>query len=248
MLIDTVTMAWVGVVAFVAAVIGGLGGFGTGVILTAVLIPIVGVKAVLPLLTVAGVVINAGRMFFYRHAIDWRTFGTVLAAALRLALAGVYVFSVLPARPLQIILAVFIAAVIPLRRWAVHRAWRLRTRGVLVGGGVFGFLSGIVSGTGVFLISLLLATGLPGQAIVATDAAISMVNDAFRLALFGGYTLIDGNTFATGALIGVITIPGSYCAKWLSTRMSAHLHIAVIEGILLIASLWLIISAFRASV
>ena len=116
---------------------------------------------------------------------------------------------------------------------------------MLTGGGVFGFLSGIVSGTGVFLISLLLATGLPGAAIIATDAAISVVNDAFRLALFGGYSLMDASTMVTGALIGAITIPGSYCARWLSTRMSAHLHIAVIEAMLLIGAIWLIVSALR---
>ncbi len=243
MLIDPATMAWVGVVTFFAAVIGG---FGTSVILAALLTPIVGIKAVLPLLTVAGVLTNAGRMFFNREAIEWRTFATVLATALPLSIAGVYVFSILPARPLQVILAVFIASIVPLRRWAAHRAWRLRRRGLAVGGGVFGFLSGIVSGTGVFLISLLLATGLPGPAIIATDAAISMGNDAFRLALFGGHALIDASTVASGALIGAITIPGSWCARWLSTRMSAHLHIAVIEGMLLIASLWLIVSALVA--
>src|SRR5947207_14070782 len=121
MLIDPATLAWVGIVAFAAAVIGGLGGFGTGVILTAVLIPIVGVKPVLPLLTVAGVVINGGRMYFNRDAIDWKIFRTALVTSLPAALAGVYVFSILPARPLQIILATFIAACVPLRRWAVHR-------------------------------------------------------------------------------------------------------------------------------
>jgi uncharacterized membrane protein YfcA len=246
MLIDPATMAWVGLVAFVAAVIGGLGGFGTGVILTAVLIPIIGVKLVLPVLTVAGVVTNAGRMFFNREAIDWKTARTVLIAAMPAMLVGVWVFAVLPAKSLQIILAVFIAAVIPLRRWAARRSLLLTRRGVLVGGGVFGFLSGIVSGTGVFLISMLLATGMPGQAIVATDAAISLITDAFRLALFGGYSLIDRSTFVTGVIIGCITIPGSYCAKWLTTRMAAHVHIAVIEGLLLIASVYLVVSALRA--
>jgi uncharacterized membrane protein YfcA len=244
-LIDPATMAWVGVAAFFAAIVGGLGGFGTGVILTAVLIPVIGVKAVLPVLTVAGVIINAGRMVFNRDAIDWRMCRTVLVAAMPAMVAGVYVFNALPARTLQIVLAAFIAAVIPLRRWAAHHKFRLERRGVLIGGGVFGFLSGVVSGTGVFLISLLLSTGIPGTAIVATDAAISMLNDGFRLALFGGYALVDWSTFATGVVIGAITIPGSWCARWLTTRMSAHLHIAVIEGLLLVAAIWLVVGAVR---
>jgi len=246
MLIEPATMAWVGMVAFVAAVVGGLGGFGTTVILSAVLTPIIGVKAVLPVLTVAGVVINAGRMFFNRDAIDWKMCRTVLLASLPAMLVGVYVFAVMPPRPLQIVLALFIAAVIPLRRWAGRRNLRLERRGVLIGGGFFGFLSGIVSGTGVFLISLLLSTGMPGPAIIATDAIISMINDSFRLAVFGGYSLIDRSTFVTGLIIGAITIPGSYFAKWLATRLAAHLHIAVIEALLLISSVYLIVSAVNA--
>jgi uncharacterized membrane protein YfcA len=244
-LIDPVTMVWVGIVAFVAAVIGGLGGFGTGVILTAVLIPIVGVKAVLPVLTVAGVLINAGRMTAYRESIDWRLCRTILVTSMPAMLVGIYIFAVTPAKWLQIILALFIATIVALRRWAAHRNLRLDRSGVAIGGGVFGFLSGIVSGTGVFLISLLLSTGLPGAAVVATDAAISVINDAFRLAVFGGYSLIDRSTLVTGCIIGAITIPGSWCAKWLTTRMSAHLHIAVIEGLLLVASVWLVLSALR---
>src|SRR6187200_1503956 len=109
---DAATLAWVGVVAFFAATIGGLGGFGTSVILTAVLIPIVGVKAVVPLLTVAGVIINGGRMFFNRDAIDWPTCRTVLLAAMPATFAGVVVFAMLPPRTLQIVLAVFVAAVV----------------------------------------------------------------------------------------------------------------------------------------
>lgn len=243
MLIDPATLAWVGVVAFAAAIVGGLGGFGTGVILTAVLIPVIGVKAVLPVLTVSGVITNAARLFFYRDAIDWRMSRMVLVAALPAMLAGVWVFAVLPARALQVLLAVFIGGIIPLRRWAAQRAWKVERRGIVVGGGVFGFLSGIVSGTGVFLISLLLATGMPGTAIVATDAAISLANDALKLAVFGGYALIDRSTFVTGVLIGAITIPGSWCARWLTRRMSAHLHIAFIEALLLVAAAWLIVSA-----
>ena len=244
-MLDPATLAWVAMVAFVAATIGGLGGFGTSVILTAVLIPIVGVKAVVPLLSVAGVVINGGRMFFNRDAIDWKTTRTVLLTAMPATFLGVIVFAMLPARTLQIVLAVFVAAVVPLRRWAAHRQWRLQTTGLAVGGGVFGFLSGIVSGTGVLLISVLLATGMPGAAIIATDATISLFNDLFRVAVFGGYSLLDAQTLASGAIIGVMTIPGSAFARWLMTRMSARLHIAFIEGLLLLAAAWLIVSAIR---
>ena len=36
------------------------------------------------------------------------------------------------------------------------------------------------------------------------------------------------------------------CARWLTARMAAHIHIAVIEGLLVLASIYLIVSALRA--
>ena len=75
MLLDAPTLAAVAVLAVGAAIVSGMSGFGTGVILTAALVPLIGVKAVIPVLAVAGVIINAGRFWFYRGHLDRRTFG-----------------------------------------------------------------------------------------------------------------------------------------------------------------------------
>ena len=64
---------------------------------------------------------------------------------------------------------------------------------------------------------------------------------------FGTGVILTAVLIPTGLVIGSITIPGSFCARWLTTRMSAHLHIVVIEGMLLIAALWLIVTAWRIS-
>ena len=64
MLLTGATLAWVLLASFGSAIVGGVGGFGTGIILTAVLVPLIGVKAVVPVLSLAGVIINAGRFVF----------------------------------------------------------------------------------------------------------------------------------------------------------------------------------------
>ena len=72
MLLDAPTLAAVALLALGAAIVGGMGGFGTGVILTAALVPLIGVKQLVPVLAVAGVIINAGRFWFYRKHLDRR--------------------------------------------------------------------------------------------------------------------------------------------------------------------------------
>ena len=81
-----------------------MGGFGTGVILTAALVPLIGVKAVMPVLAVAGVIINAGRFWFYRGHLDRRTLALVLAASLPFLVLGTWIYSVLDARALDPVL------------------------------------------------------------------------------------------------------------------------------------------------
>src|SRR5689334_21066507 len=111
----------IAVTTFGAAVIGGMGGFGTGIMLTAVLTPILGIKAVVPILAVAGVIINAGRFWFYRHDFDRRVVKIVLPAALVCLLAGTALYKVLPAGPLSIAIGLVVLASIPIRRALAQR-------------------------------------------------------------------------------------------------------------------------------
>src|SRR5256885_15224921 len=91
LLLDAQALALVAALGIVAAVVGGMGGFGTGIILTAALAPFIGVKAVIPVLAVAGAIINAGRFWFYPHSVQRQTLAVVLARALPLPLLGTWV-------------------------------------------------------------------------------------------------------------------------------------------------------------
>lgn len=229
MLLDAYTLAAVAAVGLAAAVVGGIGGFGTGVILTAALAPLIGVKSVVPVLAVAGVIINAGRFWFYRHHLERKALGLMLVAALPFLVLGAWLYSVLDARAVGTILGIAVLASLPLRRLLLKRAVVLGRRGLALGASVFGFSAGIASGTGVIQVSLLLAAGLSGPAVLATDALSTIVLDLCKAALFQRFDLLDAESAATGAVLGLATIPGSAVAAWLVTRIGARLHVVFIE-------------------
>ena len=91
-----------------AAVVSGIGGFGTGVILAAVLAPLIGIKAVIPVLAVAGVVINAGRFWFYRASLERRTLGLVLACSIPFLVLGTWIYTILDVRVLGTLLGLVV--------------------------------------------------------------------------------------------------------------------------------------------
>ena len=245
MLLDASALAIVAALGMVAAVVGGMGGFGTGIILTAALAPFIGVKAVIPVLAVAGAIINAGRFWFYRESLQRQTLTLVVACALPFLVLGTWIYSVLDARAVGTVLGIVVILSVPLRRALNRRKIALGRTGLAVGSSVFGLASGVASGVGVIMISLLLGTGMTGPAVLATDAMVSVVLDLCKAALFQRFALLDERTFVTGVVIGVATIPGSAIAAWLVNRMHAHLHVLFMEGLILVGGASLLWNSWR---
>ena len=245
MLIDAQSLAIVAAVGLAAAVVGGMGGFGTGIILTAALTPLIGIKQVIPVLAVAGVVINAGRFWFYRTHLDRRTLVLVLATSLPFLVLGTWIYSVLDARALGTVLGLAVLAFVPLRRILTARKIVIGQAGLGVGSGVFGLATGVATGTGVIMVSLLLGAGLAGPAVLATDALVSIVLDLCKAALFQRFDLLDADAFFTGVVIGTASIPGSAIAAWLVRRMHAHLHVVFMEVLILVGGASMLWHAWR---
>lgn len=245
MLLDAQTLAAVALLAVGAATVSGMSGFGTGVILTAALVPLIGVKQVIPVMAVAGIIINAGRFWFYRASLDRRTLSLVLAVSLPFLVAGTWIYSILDARALGTILGIAVITFVPLRRYLHSRQVVISRTGLAVGSGVFGFATGMATGTGVIMVSLLLGSGLAGPAVLATDAMVSIVLDLAKAALFQRFDLLDSEAFSTGIVIGAASIPGSAIAAWLVARMGARLHVMFMEGLILLGGASMIWHSWR---
>lgn len=231
---DPWTLAALAALSFVAAAVGGVGGFGTSVILAVGLVPLIGFRALVPTMAVASVIINVGRFWFYRASLDRRALVIAVGAALPFLVLGTWIYSVLDVRALGTVLGLAVMASVPLRRFLVRRQVVLGPVGLAVGSSVFGLANGVATGTGVIMVSLLMGSGLAGQAVLATDALVSIALDLCKAALFQRFDLLDGQSFAAGLAIGVATIPGSAFAAWLVNRMHAHLHALFMEGLILV--------------
>ena len=76
-----------GAAAIVGSTIGGVAGFGTGVIMIPAIAWSVGVKATVPVLTVCMLVGNSARVWFSRHDIVWRVVAAFLVGRVRVRLS-----------------------------------------------------------------------------------------------------------------------------------------------------------------
>ncbi|MGU7676137.1 hypothetical protein, partial [Klebsiella pneumoniae] len=72
---------------------------------------------------------------------------------------------------------------VPLRRVLRRRQVRIGDAGLAAGSVGYGVLVGGTSGSGVILLSLLMAAGLEGAAVIATDAMISLGTGLIKISV-----------------------------------------------------------------
>ncbi|MCJ8142567.1 sulfite exporter TauE/SafE family protein [Ancylobacter sp. A5.8] len=218
-----------GFIAFAGSIIGGISSFGAGLIVTPFLMPVVGVKAVVPVMSIAMTLGNLSRVWVYRHQIDRRIVLRIMIPALPCVVMGTLIYSYLPQSELAVLIGGFLLASIPLRRYMARRAVT-PTPGAVVGvSGLFGLISGALPGGGVVLMPLLLGLGLVRGAVVGTDALIGTVVNVVKIAMFGRLDLINTELFLAGLLIGLCMVPGAYGARWLIDKMHVKMHTALVE-------------------
>lgn len=223
----------IGAVAFAASILGGLAGYGTGLVLPIFLAPAVGVANVVPVMAVAMILNNGSRVAAFWRDIQWPHVRRILAFGLPACVAGAYGYTLLEARAVALLLGAFFIASVPLRRVLVHAGWQLGARGVTVAGAGFGFVNGAMTGAGLLLISALMAAGVQGAALIATDAIISVIMGFAKVALFGGFARLDLQLGAAGLLIGLCTAPGAFVARWLLARIPLKVHTVMMEIVVL---------------
>lgn len=227
-------------VAFAVSILGGLSGFGTGLVLPVFLIPLVGVTQVIPVMAVAMLFNNGGRVVAFWREVQWSHVRLLLALGIPACLAGAYSYTLLSAGWVTLLLGTFLLLSVPLRRFLNQVQFRFTASTELGAGAFFGFINGGMTGTGVILISILMSGGVQGSALVATDALISVVMGLAKVALFGSLTALNLELAVIGLLVGLCTVPGAFIARALLKRIPAGIHAWFMELIVVAAAIVLL--------
>jgi uncharacterized membrane protein YfcA len=230
-------------VALFASVLGGVAGYGTGALMPLVLVPMVGAEQVVPIIALAGMLTNTGRTLAFLRYVDWHRVRLVIAGAIPPCLVTAYGYTLLTGKGAQLVIGTMLMLTVPLRYMLRRRAVVLHNRGLVVGAMGYGAAVGGTVGAGVILLSLLMAAGLAGQAVIATDAVLSILIGGSRLIVFGVAGAITTKTIAFALLIGVVAFPGAFLAKAFVARMPLHVHTAILDAVVLIGGAVMVFGA-----
>ena len=235
----------VGVVALFASVVGGLAGYGTGALMPLVLVPLIGAEPVVPIIAISSIFTNFSRfMAFVRYADRRRALIVVLAACVTTAL-GAWGYTRLTGAGAAMVIGTMLILSVPLRRLAKRRALKIGDSGLALGAFGYGLVVGGTSGAGVILLSLLMAAGLEGAAVIATDAVISLATSVIKISVFGLAGAVTAQVLAFAVLIGAVALPGAFLAKAFVERMPVHIHTAILDAVVVAGGVVMISAALR---
>jgi uncharacterized membrane protein YfcA len=231
--------------ALIASIIGGVSGYGTGALMPLVLVPIVGPEPVVPMLSISALLNNASRVTVYRHLVDTRRVLIVLPAAIPMTLIGAWGYTQLSGRGAVLVIGSMMVLSVPLRRVLKRRGFGLSNRGLGLAAAGWGAVAGGTTGAGVILLSLLMAVGLEGAAVIATDAVISIGIGVTKVSVFGLAGAIGAREITLALLMGAMALPGAFLARALVERMPLHMHTAILDAVVIVGGLVMLTAAFR---
>jgi uncharacterized membrane protein YfcA len=229
-----VQLGFIVALAIVSAIAGGVAGYGTGALMPLILVPIVGAAPVVPIIAITAMFTNTARVAVFRRALDPRRALIALIAALPTCVLGAWLYTLLTGRGAAFVIGSSLITTVPLRRFLKRHGHKLGEKGYVVAAAAWGIVVGGTTGAGVILLSILMAVGLEGAAVIATDAAVSLGMGVVKISVFGVAGVLTSKVLVIALLIGLVAFPSTFLAKLIVERLPVHLHTVLLDAVVII--------------
>jgi uncharacterized membrane protein YfcA len=197
-------------------------------------------------MAIAALMANVAKALTWWRAIDWRACAAYAIPGIPAAALGARTLLVLPTAAVDAALGLFFLAMVAMRHWLVSHRFTIRLWQLSLAGAVIGFVTGIVLSTGPLSVPAFTAYGLSRGAFLSTEAAASLALMATKVATFRELGALPLPAIYAGILIGSSVMAGSFLVKRFVLRMRVEVFDRLLDGVLVVAGLFLLSQAFRS--
>lgn len=235
-------MNWVLLLAgLIAGLLSGAVGFGGGMVLLPVVTSIYGIEVAVPVCTIAQLGSNLSKVIMGWRDIQWKQVGFFLLTAAPLTALGAIGFGVadkqLMSRILCVFLIVFAVMKIMGKMNLPHRPATM-----LVGGGVTGFVNGMLGLSGPLSSAVFLTLDLTPVAYIATEATSATIMHIIKILVYNKLNLVNTDILLNGALIAVTMIVGNMVAMRTIRRFHTKTYQRIVAICMIALSVYLFFS------
>lgn len=233
------TLTLLVVSGWLCATISGAAGFGGALLLLPILSKLIGVDAAVPVLTIAQVFGNASRFWFGRTQIKWRPVLYFVITAIPFSILGSRLFIELPKQLILQGIGVLLILIVIMRRLKLT-SFNFGNIGLLIGGALTGFISGLTGSAGPLGAAFFLGLDLPSLSYVSSEAVTALSMHITKTIIYQKYALIGTKELGYGVLLGISMVLGSWSGKKIIEKLSKEKFILLVEILLVISALQLI--------
>lgn len=232
-------------VGLAAGTLGGVIGTGSSMVLMPLLVILYGPRHAVPIMALAAILGNVGRVIAWRREIDWRAVLVYCATAVPGAVLGAWTLLAIPPGVAELALGVFFLSLIPLRRWLASRSITLSLAQLALLGGPLGWLTGVVVSTGPLTVPLFTFYGLERGAFLGTEAAGSVGVYVAKAATFQTLGALPAEVLLEGAIVGLTLMAGSFLGKSIVLALKPGTYRLLIEALMAVSGVSLLWAALR---
>lgn len=205
-------MYWILLLAgLVAGLLSGAVGFGGGMVLLPVVTSLYGIEVAVPICTIAQLGSNLSKVVMGWKDIQWKQVGFFLLTAAPLTALGAIGFGLVDKQLMSRVLCVFLIIFAVMKMLGkIHLPHRPAT--MLIGGGITGFINGMLSLSGPLSSAVFLTLDLAPVAYIASEATAASIMHIIKIIVYNKLDLVNSEILLNGALIAVTMIVGNFVA------------------------------------
>jgi uncharacterized protein len=234
---EALRLALLALVAFIAALLAAVTGFGGAAVLLPMLAFVFGVREAVPILTVAQLIGNGSRVWFNRRELHWLVVGWFALGGVPMALLGGVLFAHAPLRALTRVLGAFLILIVVIRHLPKRKAFRTSLKGFALIGAASSFLSALLGSVGPLMAPFFLAYGLVKGGYIGTEALCTVVMHVAKLIAYRQSAVLPLHAVLSGLALGPIMVAGSFAGKRVVDRLPERVFVLIIDLTLLVAGL-----------
>jgi uncharacterized membrane protein YfcA len=207
------------VIGFFSEVVGTMAGFGSSTIYLPFASYFVDFKAALALVAIFHLFGNASRITFFRRGLDRKVLLVFGLPSFLFSLLGATLVGDLSQTLLKLLLGIFLISLSAALLLRPGLAFPATTRMLALGGGVSGFIVGLIGTGGALRAAFLTGLKMDKEKYIATAAVIALGTDATRIPSYLAAGFLAEQHYYLVPILFAIAVGGSYVGRKIVGRI-----------------------------
>lgn len=232
------------ITAFVSEIVGAVAGFGSSTVFLPLALFFVDFKTALILVAISHLFGNLGRINFFKHGLDKNIIITFGIPSVILSFVGASVIDMISQDLLKVILGIFLIILSLLFLIKPDLKFSTNTRTIVAGGGISGFITGLVGTGGALRATFLTGFNLDKTKYIATAAVVALATDAIRIPSYISQGFLLEQYLYYIPILLITALGGSFIGRKIVNRIDQKKFRKIVLITIILVSMNFIIGGF----